>query len=288
MKKKIVMALTMLALATNALCADNSSDVGVEVGAYASTVANADFEDRDAGYAATEAEVSLAYKIVEFSYGMRSFDWDDAAKLPFGNGADDPWDELHTLALSASDAGFFSERWGWFWRAGVESAYEDEMDDSFGATAGGGGMYVINEDWNVSFGLMGFAHPVGAKVLPTVAADWRRGAERGFSASIGLPRTHVGYRFDAQWAARLALGMDGNTWRLANDSTVDSKGYVNESALRAGLYMLWTPVVNLDVEIGPELVFGRSVQLYNGDGESRSSYAPENAFGASARAAWRF
>lgn len=288
MQRLMLWAVAVAASFLLAVPAVAAEPLGAGVSASATVVGGADFDDRDGGYSVAQGKASASYGIVRLTYALRSYDWDDAAGLPFGNGVDDPWDELHSLELTGSDSGFFDESWGWFWLAGVSSGFEEEMDGSFGASAGGGLIRVLDADWAVRFGLMGFAHPIGAKVLPSVSLDWRARADEGFSASIGVPETYLALRFDPRWAARLSAGLETGLWRLADDSTVDPEGYASEMALRIGLYGLWSPVESLDVKFGPEVRFMRSVTLYNDEGDKRSTYDLDSAAGFAAGVSWRF
>ncbi|WP_461209970.1 hypothetical protein [Desulfocurvus sp. DL9XJH121] len=281
----LVLALGLMSAAP-ALAADAGPAVRLE--ARAGVAAPADFDDRDGGVSVARAGVSAFVDRFRLDYDLRTYHWDDGGELPLGGGSDEPWDSLHSLALSAQGGGHLGGAWGWFWTARGGAAWEEEMDDAFSAAAGGGVSYALGRDLSLRAGGVLALGPLGWKALPLASLAWREGAEQGFSAGLGLPGSHVTYRFDSAWALRLSGTMEDGVWRLADDSAVERKGYLRESGIRAGLYALWSPLENLDLRFGPEWTFARSMSVYNDDGEKRSSYGLGSALGASATLGYRF
>ncbi|BBD08115.1 uncharacterized protein DFE_1389 [Desulfovibrio ferrophilus] len=277
----------MLLAATVALGGQDGGcpvSISVETG----IVSDADYDDREGGFSVLQADVSMTYDILRLSYGVRSYDWNDRTGLPFGNGVDDPWDQLHEIELSAHDRGRINSEWGWFYVAGVSAAYEEEMDDSLGMFVGGGASYALSDAWAVQMGVGVAGHKIRWAVVPILGVMWNQGVEQGFSARIGFPEAELVYRFDPQWAVHLAGRVEYDLWRLADDSTVRSKGYLEESGIRVGLYGDWTPTKELFVRFGPEFIFARETTFYNSDGDEQNSYNSGATVGGSFSIGYHF
>ncbi|MBU1001123.1 MAG: hypothetical protein KKE73_01220 [Proteobacteria bacterium] len=287
MKGYLMCAALVLLFATAAFAAQDEESK-LSVSAEAGGVGQADFDEREGGFSVVETDLSVTYDILRLAYGVRSYDWHDKPALPFGNGSDNPWDELHELELSAQDMGRINKQWSWFYHAAVSVAYEEEMDDSLGLFVAGGASYALNEAWAVQLGLGVTGHKTGWSVLPMLGVLWNQGAEQGFSARIGLPETELAYRFGPEWALRLVGEMEEDTWRLADDSTLLSKGYVQESGLSVGLFADWSPAQNLCLTFGPEVFFERKTTIFNSDGDKRNSYDSDVAAGASLKIGYSF
>lgn len=276
----------LLVLPLGAWAAEDAPTLALELGAGA--LGAADFSDRDGGCSVVRAKATAAYGVAALSYDLRSFDWDDAADLPLGDGVSDPWDELHSVELSAGGDEPLEGEWGWYWLAGAGAAWEEEMDDSAFVALGLGLTRSLGPDWALRLGALATAHRIRWNLLPMGAVLWRPGAEQGASAVLGAPESSLAWRFDAEWAVRLALGWEGGVWRLADDSPVERRGYVSMTGFKAGLYGEWTSEQGLFLRFGPELAFSRRVEIYDEDGERENAYGLDSALGGSLDLGWRF
>ena len=254
------------------------------VRASAAYVSGADLEDDRGDMAVTRFKGDASYRFLTLSYIRDSYAWGDVSALPLGNGSDDPWDSLQSVALSASQHGLFDRRWGWFAGGTVFSAFEEQMDGSYGGMVNGGAVYNLSETVQVRGGAMASAHAVGLQALPLLGVDVNRRAEAGWSAALGLPVTEVRYRWphaDAAgaWATRLAASYDSGVYRLADDSPVERKGYVRSKAVLAGLYQDYG-LGGFSCTVGLEYRLGRSLDVYDEDGDHTNGYAVDPAPGA--------
>lgn len=262
--------------------------LGVSAKVFTRAAAAADFDDRDGGYGVTTVGASVRCPVAEVAYKLSGFDWNDKDALPFGNGSDDPWDTLHTLAVDLRHNAMIDRRWGWFVGGGVGASWEEEVDDSFFGMLRAGALYAVSEDTTVSFGVSANAHRIGLTVFPALSVNYRGADQEGFSATLGAPETWLRYRFDEQWMLRLGAMLNGGAYRLADDSTVEREGYAKIFEIVSALMVDWNPTPDLRVSFGPELRFARSVNVYNDDGEQRNSYAQDPALGVSASVGYSF
>lgn len=250
--------------------------------AGAKVIGSAGFDDGEGEVGSTTASISGGYSWLNASYARTDFSWSDVDKLVFGNGADDPWDTLHEIAVSSDHDGMFSDQWGWFAGASVGAAYEEELSGAWGTSAYGGGMYVWNEHTMVTFGAAVSGHETGLSFRPLLGVSWDYIGEdgSGWYAALGSPETNVGYAFSEDFSLTLGLGMDGNTYRLADDSTVVSKGYVGMDDMNLSLAADWALYEDVTLTLAPSYHFGRSMTLYDKNGDKSETYDLDNSYGA--------
>jgi len=137
------------------------------------------------------AHARISYQGFSFFYQRSAYYWDNLAGVPFGNGKDDPWENLQVASLGYRLGGKINKDWGWFGSLRIYSALESEMDDSFGVGAMGGAHYRINGQWSLLLGVAGRYHSMESLVLPMVGFAWYEQAPQGFSAQIGFPRSSL-------------------------------------------------------------------------------------------------
>ena len=250
--------------------------------------ARAGFENDKGEVSVVGAESSASYKYFTLKYALQSFSWGDKDHLPFGNGRDDPWDELHAVGLDANYLGTVNKNWGYLVGAGIASMFEEETDGSMGGNVRGGLRYTFSKNWRVSLGAVLSHHKIKTQVRPLAGMDWNRGAETGLSVSIGVPRTEVRYRHSARLAVRTALSMDSGMYRLANDSMVQEKGYVETNGFVAGLYLDAEPFENFTLTLGPQYLFGRGFTIYDKHGDKKNAYDVDGALGGVLRLEYKF
>lgn len=242
----------------------------------------------DAGsFRVTGARVGLEIGWLVANYGYRLYDWEDVSLLPFGDGIDEPWEDLHTAALGFSHDEMVNQSWGYFVRAQATTAFEEEMDDSFGAVALAGLMYNVAE-WNMMFRL-GAAYSwneVTSRVFPLVGVNWggRRGS--GLSVALGVPLTAVTYRFSERTAIQARVGFDSDTFRLADDNPAAPKGYLETEDIGGELVLLYNLTDTVRLTVAGGWFFDRELTLYHSDGEGGVEYDVEE--GATARAQLSF
>lgn len=278
-----VVMLFALTLAAPALAEDDGPGKdGPFVSMGAQILADAEFDDGEGEVGSTTAFISGGYSWLNLSYARTDYSWSDVGKLAFGNGSDDPWDTLHALAVSSEHDGMFNDRWGWFAGAALGAAYEDEMSGAWEVSAYGGGVYVWDEHTTVTFGLGASEHETGFGFLPLFGVQWDYVGEdgAGWYAALGLPETNVGYAFSRDFSLTLELGIDDDVYRLADDSKVIREGYVGVEDMSLSLAADWTLYEDVTLTLAPSYHWGRSMTLYDKNGDKEESYDLNDSFGA--------
>jgi hypothetical protein len=284
-------------LATAALCASlavparagEAADPARDwtVRATGSLVGQSELENDRGKVSVAQTGLAATWRWLTLAYSLRSYDFEDVARLPFGNGRE-PFDQLHRVVLSADHGGQIEGRWSWFGGATLASAFEEEMEDSYSGMVRGGVGYALDGDLDLRLGAAVSAHPIGVRALPLVSLAWNRKAEQGWSALLGAPQTEARYRWNAAWATRAALGLEGGTWRLADDSPVRREGYFSEQGLKAGLYQDVNLTEAAFLSLGLTWSFARSMEVYNADGDKSGDWDLDPALGGSISFGLRF
>ena len=221
--------------------------------------------DEGGSYSKTETGVSAGYKWFTLAYKRSDFSWSHSDSVNFSKKGS-PWDQLNKLTLDASFNGALGESVNWFAGGSIISGFEDQIWDSFTFAPRGGLTFSPTYDLKFHVGAAGLISPVRPLVMPIVGAEWRNEHDYGLSGIIGFPGTRVQYRFNDLLAARVAAKWDRDIYRLSNDSSVAGKGYVEESGYTGGAYLDITPIADLKLTVGAELLFDRQLRLYDKGG----------------------
>lgn len=257
------------------------------VNVWAGYLSEAGMGGGQVGVASARARIS--FKGFSFFYQRSAYYWDNLAGVPFGNGKDDPWEHLQVASLGYRHGGKINQDWMWFGSLRVYSAFESDMGDSFGVGAMGGARYHINNQWSLLLGVAGRYHPVESLVLPMVGFAWNEQAPQGFSAQIGFPLSSLSYRFNTGLALHLKmLEFNQYTYRLADDSNVESGGYLKVDDMIAGLQLDYSPVKHLSLEASLSYAINRTFTSYDSDGDHEQEYDVDNAWGGMLRLVYRF
>lgn len=252
-----------------------ASDSGFDVEATLRSIGEADYE-KGGSASVLESGAGLRYRWFALEYVNRQYDWNDTRDLPFGNG-NTPWDNLHALRLRGDVSGAFGESGlGWFLGGALAAGWEEEMDDAWGVTGTAGLAYSLG-GISLRGGVAAWAHPTGMRLIPIAAADWGNQRDMGFSATVGLPETMLRYRTSDMLSFRAGGHVDGETYRLSNESSVEREGYMRNTALTFGTYVDFTPMRDLTLTLGAEYVTHSEMTIYDKDGDARDSYDVDDA-----------
>lgn len=252
--------------------------------------AESDFSDHGGAVAMHSAGAQFAYAPFSASYDQMGFEWSDTSRIPFTSGGDTPFERFHRLALSLSQD--FPVTGDWYGFVGLTgtSAFEEQMDGSYGGAFRLGGAYAFSKALRVSFGAAAFVNNVEWRVLPFAGVRWdNRGQDGlGFFASLGVPTTEIGYRVLDDLAFRLEGTADHTFYRLRDDSPVERKGYTKISEYALNFWIDWDLTHDLALTFGPTFAFGRSIKVYDSGGEHQSTHDLDSAFGGRAELKYKF
>ncbi len=292
MKRFLAFLICLLSIAVMPVQAQEpEGDSQVNVSVRGRYIGSADFSDDEGKAQVTSTELAMEAYGFSFSYTMNNYSWSDKSSLPFGNGSDAPWDRLHKLSLGYQYDGDIDENWEYTLAATVDSAFEEDMSDSFGASFMAGLGYQFNKYWKTYFGGRVAVNDIETEVMPYFAVSYENLAQDGSGTfmTLGLPESEVGYAFNESSTIRATFELAGETYRLADDSTVVKKGYVETSSMLVGLYYDWKPTEAFTMSVGPEYHFDREIQLYNSDGDDRGdAHELDAALGGSLMVGYQF
>ncbi|WP_320006456.1 DUF6268 family outer membrane beta-barrel protein [Maridesulfovibrio sp.] len=278
----IYLVLLLSCFVSTAFAGESSIFEPVSIRATGKYISDADYKDGGGSSSVAGGQVRLKAGNFSFSYEGQYYSWDDVAQLNFGNKKDDPWNMLNRLSLGYTLNGMINK--DWFYGVGITgtSAFEEELEDSFGGALRGHIGYAFNENWKALIGVRGFANSIRYSAMPYFGINFTDYADdgSGYFMNIGMPATEVGYSFDKCSTLRAAFNSDGKTYRLEDDSPVSNAGYVEISSMKAGLYYDYKATKNCSISIGPEYVFARETKFFDKSGDKFGSEDQEAAFGA--------
>lgn len=250
----------------------------------------------DAGVHGSGADVSAAgfkaragYKDFFLSFERVHYSWSNQERLPFGNGKDEPWDDLNVVTLGYQRNGKVSKKWMYFVGGGITSSFESQLEDSLSFRGFGGFTYIYSPKLQFTLGAGGVFHKVRSQGLPVVGVTYNRGATEGFSAGLGFPLTFLAYHFNENWALKTRIvEFDLDIFRLADDSPASPKGFLERQDLMADMGVEWTPMKGMALYVGARYYFKRELTLYDEDGNNERTYDVDNAWGGVLRLSWKF
>ncbi len=250
--------------------------------------ADADVEGGPGRVSVLKSGASVYFSHFAVFYENRSFFWEKADALPFGNGLEDPWQHLHVIGLRARYDRSISGPWRFFLGARFFSSFEEQLDQSWGGAVDGGLEYVFSTSFKMGVGAAFFGDYTRTDVFPLVRLVWLPDPQKGLGIFLGIPETSVRYRFSSAWAAKIGIHFDHRTYRLADDNPVQAEGYVEMEEFIPGVYLEFNPVPNFSVSVGAEYALGREWTLYNDDGNEEDKFDLDNAVGGILKLSYRF
>ena len=231
------------------------------------------------------------WSLFSASYEYVDFDWSETAGLDMAPGSDHPIDSLHSISLGARYFDAISPEWGWFVGGGVSSAYEEEMEDSYGASLRGGFDWRYDDNWNVQFGAMVAVDGLGGSVFPIVRVNYDdvdKETKSGLFGTVSYPESSLGYQFDETFTLTARLGRESATYRLADDSPIESEGYLTTTDHYLDLDAVWNVAESWHLTLGPRILFARSWEIADSDGDDDDDYDLDGGLGAFASVKFTF
>ena len=245
--------------------------------------------DVDSGgkYSRTDMNFRAGYKWLTFAYTRSDYDWSSTGDARISKGRN-PWDTLHKLSLDAAFDGYLSESVDWFAGATLVSGFGSQVWNSFSLMPRAGLTFRATPEFKFHLGAVGIVAPAHSMLLPRVGLEWRDSYDMGLSAKLGFPATQIQYRFNEMVAARLSAKWTRDLYRLASDSSVARKGYMEEESVTSGAYLDLTPIDRLKLTVGAEMMAWRSMRVYDKDGDKMSKTDMDPSVGAVLRASYSF
>ncbi|WP_027181819.1 hypothetical protein [Oleidesulfovibrio alaskensis] len=227
--------------------------------------AKADLDD-GGSFARTSTRVRATWNEFSFFYRNDNYDWSDTSGMRFGRDGKTPFENLQRIGVMYNDTFRISGPWFTTASLGITSMFEEDfVNDNL--TFFGGGMvgYAFSPQASVAAGIAGIRTPLKTYAFPMFSARY---AEGPWTLQLGFPKTEARYAVSEALDVRLAADYDIGVYRLRDHSPLAKEGFLEMREIITGLYLDWKPLDGLVLSAGPELVWGRSMKVYD-DNENR-------------------
>lgn len=290
----VVMLPVALALIPHLCAAQPEHESFGEIEFNSAFVDTAEFLDKNdkslnAEVETWSADTEISLSKLKIGYKYTSYQWSQPDRLPFGSGKDGPWTELHDISAGFHHSGMFNPEWGYFFGAGASSQFEKEISASYSGSGFAGLFYNVPE-WRLCIRVGGGAsvNEVESEVMAMGGIEWNGFAETGLSIALGIPDTHIAYRFTPESRIRLGLTMNKGLYRLADDSPVEKEGYLETERFGGFLEYELKPADFCKLSLGGAFFFDREYRLYDKDGNDERVYDLDDAGGGFASISFMF
>jgi len=277
MKTALGIALCLVG-SLSAAAASSESGEHIPPSAWSSRIfalADAELDDGDASYAISSVAFTAQHRHWSLGVERQHFAWRNGEDFPSVVNGQEPWEFLNRIQLGYAHKHVHSDRWTSEIMVGGVAGFEDEMRNSFSGYAGGYGLYRVNPDLMCVIGFLFSKHQKVATDLdnlPIVGVLWSPTALQGFSAQLGFPKTHACWAINARNRLLLELNtLEGGVVRLADDSPVQEKGYVEFTSAALTLRLETRVGENLDLSVGVGHSVHREMKVFDTDGKRQQS-----------------
>ena len=250
-------------------------------------LSDAKFEGYEASVKTYKQQIQINNEIVGFSYSRWDFDWENENDLPFYQGKT-PIDSMNRIKLYANWPLRINEKWFMLNSVNVNSTYEKEMEDSFGAGITSFFSYKVNDEHAFQLGAFANYHSVKTLVLPVLGYSYRERETDGLKMVIGFPRAYIGYHLNPQLLLNAGMIYSQAVIRLADESGIEPGGYSEAKDFQANIGLRYE--INKHFEISTDLLyaFKRDFTIYNHHADEVDDYSIEPSFGGIVKLKYRF
>jgi len=241
-------------------------------------LSDAKFEGYEGSIKTYKQKIQINNEIVGFSYSRWDFDWKNEEMLPFYRGKT-PIDAMNRIKLYANFPLRINDKWFMLNSFNVNSTYEKEMSDSYGAGLTSFFSYKIDEDHAIQLGAFANYHPVKTLALPVLGYSYRARATDGLKMVIGFPRAYAGYHLNRDILLNAGMIYSQAVIRLADDRGIEPEGYSEAKDFQANLGFRYE--INEHFELSADLLyaFKRDFTIYNSSSEEVDDYSIEPSLG---------
>ena len=253
-----------------------------------SYLSDAKVDSSDGSVKVAKNSIKLNNALGGISYTNWSFLWSDIASLPFGNGVDEPIEQMHSLKLNFNLPYSINENWFLLTSLMVRSTFEKEMQDSYGGGIYSFASYKLSDEHTFQIGAFANYHPISTLVLPIVSYSYRARKTDGLQVVLGFPRAYVGYYINDLLLLRSGMIFSQSVIKLSDENVVESSGYIEAQDYVAnfGFVYEFTPSFTLDSDVLYSL--SRDFIIYDSSGSKQSEYKIKPSVGISFRLKYLF
>ncbi len=253
-----------------------------------SYLSSADVSGSEGSVGVAKNSVKINNAFAEVSYSNWSFAWDDIDRLPFGNGVDDPIKQMHSVKVGVKIPFPISDKWFLLTSLSVNSTFEKEMDDSYGAGVFGFASYRLDQDHSIQMGAFANYHPISTLVLPVMSYSYRARQRDGFQLVLGFPRAYVGYYVSDKMLLRSGMIFSQSVIRLSDSSVVESGGYIEAKDYMGNMGVSYEFSSKFTLDVNFLYSLKRDFIIYNSAGAEESKYSIDPSMGVNLRLKYLF
>lgn len=253
-----------------------------------SYLSDATINGSEGNVAVTKNRIRINNAIGGISYTNWSFLWNNVGDLPFGNGVDAPIEHMHRVKLNANIPYFINEKWFLLTSLSLNTTFEKEMQDSYGAGIFSFASYKLDSDHSIQMGAFANYHPVSTLALPVISYSYRARKTDGFQLVLGFPRAYAGYFVNDMTLLRGGMIFSQSVIKLSDSSVVEQSGYIEAEDYMGNLGVTYefTPSFTIDADALYSLK--RNFIIYNSAGEEQKNYGINPSFGVNIRLRYLF
>lgn len=246
-------------------------------------ISNANVRGYDGSVSVTKTRLSINNKIAGISYTNWAFDWNNVARLPFGDGVHSPITQMHSIRANVNIPYFLSDKIFILTSLSLKSTFEKETDDSYGGGLFSFASYKLNQDHAIQFGAFANYHPVSTLAMPVISYSYRARQSDGLKFILGYPRTYVGYHLSEAALLRLGMIFSQSVIRLSDESVIEKSGFIEAEDFMSNMGFSYE--LNKHVTFESDLLYSvkRNFTIYSKEGDKLSAYAIEPSFGMNFR-----
>ena len=245
------------------------------------SVSQSDIRGFDASYALKKYSAELEWLFLFLNADHLNYDWDSDTSF-LGVSDQDPWSSLSRIAPGAQYYRRFGGKWGIWARMEAISGFEERPTwRSWTYNPQLIGIYSPTEHLSLYCGAGILDNPTERVVYPVLGVAWNNDADRGLAFSLGFPETMARYRFNQRLALRLDFQWEIQYHRLSGENDLASKGYLRTKTKQPSLHLSYSPVGDLILDLGVTRYLGRSLSVYDRQGNKLASRDVSDSWGLS-------
>lgn len=258
---------------SNALWADKPETLAPKLEIWNTQASQSDFKDSSEGkFGYSVMGVRVSHPLFDFEYSSTDLDWQNVDQLPFGNGEDDPVDQVNRIRLVGKYPLKLKGGMTWVNFVGASLAYESEVNDALSVNIMSFIAERLSADTVFTYGGFINYHPVRTRIFPLAGFSYRKDQPMGLSAFLGFPKTFVGYGFDPKWQVTAGVLFDQFLFKLKKDSTLEKDGYAEVESWQGDLSLLYKFTSRFVIESSLRWSSNYKFIPYDEDGSKTRSY----------------
>lgn len=253
-----------------------------------SYLSDANVEDSSGSVQVAKNSIRLNNAIGGVSYTNWSFLWNNIASLPFGDGTKDPIKHMHKFKANLNIPYFASDKWFVLTSLSINSTFEKQTQDSYGAGLFSFASYKLDEDHSFQMGAFANYHPISTLALPVVSYSYRARKNNGLQVVLGFPRAYAGYYLNDTLLLRSGFIYSQSVIKLSDSSSISQAGYIEAKDYMGSFGLVYEATENFVIDGDILYSIKRDFTIYNHSGVEEDTYSIKPSLGVSLRLKYLF